>query len=51
MALENVGSFQYLLYKNIRKKIEKKKIQGCQFLIPGAQMALEIFGLFDPDLN
>ena len=32
-----------------KKKIKKKKkLKAFKFLLPGAQMALEIFGLFRP---
>ena len=50
MARENVGSFHYLMYKRYQKKVNLalKKIEGPQFLIPGAQLALESFGLFRP---
>ena len=57
MALENVGSFQYLMYKRYqenyiwpwkKKNLKKIKSEGPQLVIPEAQMALEIFGLFWP---
>ena len=59
MALENVGSFQYLMDKikrykkkhdlSLKKKKKKKKFEGPQFFKPEAQVSLEIFGLyFDP---
>ena len=46
MALENVG-FDTWCIKDIRKiKSGPEKKWGLQFLIPGALIALEIFGLF-----
>ena len=51
MALENVDSFQYMMYKIYQKnKSGPEKNQGValNFLIPGAQMALEIYGIFQP---
>ena len=45
MALENVGSFQYLIYKtNLALKNKMRAI----ILNTRIQMALEIFGLFRP---
>ena len=48
MALENVGSFQYLIRKTKSASPPPKKNEALNSLIPGAQMALEIFGLFGP---
>ena len=46
MTLENSGSFQYLMYKDISIKpilALKKTMRALSFIIPGAQLALEIF--------
>ena len=47
MALENVGSFQYLMYKRyiyIKKKSSpEKNLRALNFLIPGERMNLEIY--------
>ena len=58
MALENVGSFQYLMYKDIRKtksspekKQKQKQFRALNRLIPGVQMALDTFSLFSPLVN
>ena len=50
MALENVDTFHTWCIKYTRKTKSdpEKKNERPSFLIPGAQMALEIFGLFWP---
>ena len=49
MALENVGSFQYLMYKRHQEKLNLAlKLRALNFLIMGTQMALEMFVYFDP---
>ena len=47
MALENIDSFQYLMYKIYYKNQiwPRKNVRALIFLIPEAQMALENFGL------
>ena len=53
MALANIDSFQYLIKryqknKSGPEKKKKKRLRVLNYLIPGAQMVLEIFGLFQP---
>ena len=51
MALENVSSFQNLMYKRYYKKNKscpEKKLRVLILLIPGAQIALWILDYFDP---
>ena len=46
MALANVGSFQYLMTQDITKTKSGPEKGPSMFLLPGAQMTLETFGLF-----
>ena len=46
MALEIVGSFQYLMYKRYKKNLAVKKLRALNFSISGAQVAPGIFGIF-----
>ena len=48
MAIENVGSFQCLMYKSQNQIWPWKKLKPLNFSISGAQVALDFLAYFDP---